>query len=279
LRAYQSTGGRIVLVGNDIGDQFPCLDYGGVEIQVERFALALHALELDFFVIVPRHGDKPPRSPERFPFEIKEVHVPHEVMVQAAKTQTPGGIQESFVAGALKLIKEAGNIDLLFSQSMWSHGLAESNIPTVVTIHDSATRKDFGPLIQRENLLYRFVSSSQRNNIIDPELEWEESHSFAQVSPQVYSAEKESLTNLFSPQHNSLTQDVFLPPSNCTVKNYHLWVAGLSWGLVRKGLDVFVDLAKLNPDEQFFAYGAGGSPATLATIKCVFTQVASHRTT
>jgi len=37
---------------------------------------------------------------------------------------------------------------------------------------------------------------------------------------------------------------------------YFLWCASLGWGLQSKGLDLFINLAKLNPEDKFVAYGA-----------------------
>lgn len=39
-------------------------------------------------------------------------------------------------------------------------------------------------------------------------------------------------------------------------KKYFLWCASLGWGLQPKGLDLFINLAKLNPEDKFVAYGA-----------------------
>ena len=39
-------------------------------------------------------------------------------------------------------------------------------------------------------------------------------------------------------------------------KKYFLWCASLGWGLQSKGLDLFINLAKLNPEDKFVAYGA-----------------------
>jgi hypothetical protein len=39
-------------------------------------------------------------------------------------------------------------------------------------------------------------------------------------------------------------------------KKYFLWCASLGWGLQPKGLDLFINLAKLNPEDKFIAYGA-----------------------
>lgn len=39
-------------------------------------------------------------------------------------------------------------------------------------------------------------------------------------------------------------------------KKYFLWCASLGWGLHSKGLDLFIQLAKLNPKDKFVMYGA-----------------------
>lgn len=39
-------------------------------------------------------------------------------------------------------------------------------------------------------------------------------------------------------------------------KKYFLWCASLGWGLQPKGLDLFINLAKVNPEDKFVAYGA-----------------------
>jgi glycosyltransferase involved in cell wall biosynthesis len=41
----------------------------------------------------------------------------------------------------------------------------------------------------------------------------------------------------------------------CEDKGYFLWVASLDWGWEEKGLHIFVELAKRNPQHKFLAYG------------------------
>lgn len=50
-----------------------------------------------------------------------------------------------------------------------------------------------------------------------------------------------------------------LPPEDfeiCEDGGYFLWVAGLDWGWVEKGLHIFTDLARKRPELKFVAYGA-----------------------
>lgn len=51
-----------------------------------------------------------------------------------------------------------------------------------------------------------------------------------------------------------------LPPQDyisCPDGHYFLWVAGLDWGWIEKGLDIFLAVAAARPQLKFVAYGAG----------------------
>jgi glycosyltransferase involved in cell wall biosynthesis len=58
--------------------------------------------------------------------------------------------------------------------------------------------------------------------------------------------------------HTGVCDKDFIPP---IIKrdNYILWVAGLNWGIQNKGLDMFIELSKMLPNEKFKAYGSGNN--------------------
>ena len=55
---------------------------------------------------------------------------------------------------------------------------------------------------------------------------------------------------------HGLNDEEFYFNEELQTKKYFLWCASLGWGLQSKGLDVFLNLAKLNPNDKFIAYGA-----------------------
>ena len=58
---------RIALIGNDYIQQFPLIDYGGIETCVENLAEGLHDNNMDFFVVCPKRA-----VIKDYPFEVYE---------------------------------------------------------------------------------------------------------------------------------------------------------------------------------------------------------------
>ena len=124
------------------------------------------------------------------------------------------------------------------TQSHWSFAFARLGIPQIVTFHDSTGRvaEWLRPLRENPHVRVRFISEFQRDA-------W-----------AVQRAERSRSFFL----HHGLRREQFelCLPSATEEEPYHLWVAGLKWG-PKKGINIFLDLANRNPNEQFRAYGGG----------------------
>ncbi len=210
---------KIALVGNDYHAQFPVKSYGGIESCVENLAWGLYRRGLDFFCVVPQR-----ETPESYPFEV--VDVPVKPAVAASGKPYP------FI-NAVKEVVLDRKPDVVWSQSHWSGlGLSRIDIPVVCTFHDSCLKQE-GWMIKEDNLLYRFISQFQYDNWVKEP--WE-----ADCSYQVY-------TGLADEEYEFCGDR----------DDYFLWVGGFNWGWEAKGLPVFIELARLNPEKCFVAYGAG----------------------
>lgn len=210
---------KIALIGNDYIQQFPLKNYGGIETCVENLAKGLHDIKKDFFVICPKRL----RS-DSYPFEIYET--------QEEPTSISNKHSSFFAYSAAKILEKL-KFDVIWCQSNWSiEPLAKFKKPMICTFHDSC-EKQYGWMKKLDFVKYRFISNFQYNNWVKED--WEKNKSFV-----CYTGLEKNEFNL-----------------NRNKSDYFLWCAGLRWGLESKGLDIFIELAKLNKKYNFLAYGTG----------------------
>lgn len=224
---------KIALIGNDYKPQFPLVGYGGVEICVENLAIGLNNNDNDFFVVTPNHHNDTllnnlihkKNYGKNYPFEI--IYTKSAASAISKKNWLP------FILETKEILK-AKKPDIIWSQSNWSaEYLKDLNIPIICTFQDSCLKQP-NWILKDPHLFYRFVSKFQFNNwAIEP---WEIHKSF-----QLYTG---------------LLDEEFCLKENYE-KDYFLWVGGFNWDLKQKGLDVFIELAKMNPNKQFVCYGKG----------------------
>ena len=210
---------KIALIGNDYIQQFPVIDYGGIESCVENLAQGLHKNKVEFFAIAPKRS-----SIVNYDFEVHETDE-----LPTSHTQKNSF---SFAYSAAKILKEL-KFDAIWSQSHWGiEPFLEFNKPIISTFHDSNV-KQYGWIKKYSRTKFRFLSKFQFNNLVTES--WESDISF-----QLYSGLEEKEFH-FNPQK----------------EDYYLWCGGLNWGLQAKGLDIFIELAKNNKNKNFIAYGSG----------------------
>lgn len=216
---------KLCLIGNDYTQQFPLVGYGGIEACVENLAYGLTKYpEINLFVIVPKRQDIDPNI--SMPFELLET--------EEIPTSLSGRSPAVFALQAKKIVSQI-QPDIIWSQSNWSADILQDlNIPLICTFHDSCNKQNnwIKPFV---NIRYRFLSMFQYNNWVTEE--WEKNISF-----QCYSG-------LIDEEYEYMNPD--------PTEKYFLWCAGLQWGLEAKGLHIFIELAKDNPQYKFIAYGAG----------------------
>lgn len=210
---------RIALIGNDYVQQFPLIDYGGIETCVENLAKGLHDNNIDFFAVCPKRN-----IVKEYPFEVHETE------------ESPTSISKknnSFYGYSVAKVLKNLKFDAIWSQSHWSvEPLLEFGKPIICTFHDSC-EKQSSWIRKYKNVKYRFISKFQFDNWVTEE--WEKKISF-QCYTGLENSEFELETNK---------------------DKYFLWCAGLQWGLEAKGLNIFLNLAKENKDKRFVAYGTG----------------------
>ena len=224
---------KICVICNDYKQQFPLLEYGGIEAAFESLCIGLHkyyASEIKFCAIVPKILE---RGDTNYNFNIIETDY-----IESAKSGAPAIV---FAQKAKEIIKSSDNKpDVIWSSGSWSaHALHDLNIPTIVTIMDSGGWEE-NKYIYKENVYYRSASKfiydlvfkdADKNDFINKV----KSHSFW--------------------LHTGISDEEY--DLQVRKENYILWVAGLNWGPTNKGLDIFINLAKHRPDHTFVAYGAG----------------------
>lgn len=213
---------KIALIGNDYTQQFPLMDYGGIETCVQNLAYGMHIEKLDFFVVIP-----------------KRLHVNTEYNFPIFETEElPTSVSKKnpiyFCQQAKKIIQN--NLpDIIWSQSNWSIDvLKDLNIPIISTFHDSCEKQPDW-IKPYKHVYYRFISKFQYNNWIDS------------------SEEKKYSFRCYT----GIQDEEYEFHDSKDTKKYFLWCAGLQWGMSAKGLDTFIELANSNPKENFFAYGSG----------------------
>jgi glycosyltransferase involved in cell wall biosynthesis len=225
---------KIALIGGEYFPQFPNLGYGGIESCVENLAEGLKKNNQDFFVIVPNHF-------KNYPFPLsyfKKKYPLPEYDFEILYTQTPaikvkGKSHEPFVQEAKNILAQK-KPEIIWSQSYWSAiELKDLGIPIICTFHDSCL-KNPGWMINHPHVFYRFISKFQYQNWVTEDWNYEKSF-------QLY-------TGMIDDEYD------FGKPEN---REYFLWVGGFNWDIPKKGLDVFVRLAEMNPEKKFVCYGVG----------------------
>jgi glycosyltransferase involved in cell wall biosynthesis len=226
---------EVCIIGSCNYQQFPNIEYGGIEASIENLCKGLYSHFQDtitFTVIVPKII-KNREATNTYGFNIVETeYVPMNV----------SNIYPTHFAEAAKNLILNSNIkpDVIWSVGHWSALiLKDLNIPVITTIQDSGPWEDH-KFINDSNITYRFISKfiydltfkdAARNEIVN-------------------NVKKRSTWF-----HVGFDDSEFIYQE--TKQNYILWVAGLGWGYEGKGLDKFIELAKRLPDEQFVAYGSG----------------------
>ena len=228
---------KICIIGNEYVQQFPLLDYGGIESSVENLCLGMQKFlpSTDkFCVIVPKRL----RSKKEYDFSVIET----DFIESSVSNVHP----LFFLKSALDIIVSSNQKpDIIWAQSAWSaQGLYNIDIPTIVTIQDSGPWEN-NKFVYKKNIYYRFVSKFIYDLVFKD-------------------ADKDEYINKVKSQsfwlHTSLDDNEyeFEPVKD----DYILWVAGLNWGMKNKGLDTFIELSKLMPNQKFVAYGTGDNDIT-----------------
>lgn len=157
----------------------------------------------------------------RYPFEVIE-------------TSTVGD-NDSFIQEVVK-IAERKKPDIFLVNGFWSvEPLLKFNKPIICTVHSGIMERDDDKLVKDDLVFYRFISQNQYEKWT--KTDWDRSHNI-----QIY-------TGMSDLEFSSDTKD--------RKNDYFLWVSSLSWPNNSKGIFDFVELAKMNPNEKFLAYGSG----------------------
>lgn len=226
---------KICIIGNEYKQQFPLIEYGGIEASVENLVKGFHKYYNDkhkFCVIVPRIIEK---GDEKYEFNIVDTD-----FVESSKS---GQNSFTFMNEVRSYIENSpSKPDIIWSQSAWSaKSLQGIGIPVICNIHDSGGWED-NKFVFDDNIYYRFISKY----IFD--LTFEDSKQNAFIN-QVKSKSFWCYVGACDEEYD------FEP----TKENYILWVAGLNWGMEAKGLDVFIEMARRVPKQEFVAYGTGNA--------------------
>jgi glycosyltransferase involved in cell wall biosynthesis len=224
---------KICIVGNDYKQQFPVLDYGGIEIAFENLCKGVSKHfkdDIKFCAFVPKILENKDTS-----LDLKIIETNY---IESFKSGVPPAY---FISEVRNIIKSANlKPDVIWSYSNWSAiGLADLNIPIICTIMDSGGWED-NKFPYKENIFYRFASKF----IFD--LVFKDADKFEHIN----NIKKQSFW-----LHTGVSDDEYDLETN--KEDYILWVAGLNWGFENKGLNIFLELAKKRPDQNFVAYGTG----------------------
>jgi glycosyltransferase involved in cell wall biosynthesis len=241
----------LVLVGNELHQQFPLKGYGGIETSVENIASALHRMGIPFWVVTPGRSTRP-----EYPFDVLETQL---------ASNGRHGHANTFVEEALDLMKNRKDLTgaalptvdrwhtalksapdgpggarerplVIWGQSDWSQSFADLSVVTITSHHDGG-----GPVGHLsggrwdrhiKHVGHRFLSHDQRNQWVLPD-------------------DEKNLKRTRVIPHGLPPEDYML----CEDGGYFLWVAGLDWGWEEKGLHIFTALARMRPELQFVAYG------------------------
>ena len=224
---------KVCLVGNDYRQQFPIIDYGGIESCVENLAAGVYRYAKDkmkCYTFVPKIQNK---GNITYPFPIIETN-----FIESSKSHSP---TYAFTDEVSNIIKNSPvKPDIIWAQSDWSaKGLKHLGIPIISTMNDSGGWVD-DKFIYEPNVYYRFVSKF----LYDFTFENSNTNSF------INDVKSKSFWG-----HTGLVDEEYAFEGD--KENYILWVGGLHWGLEAKGLNMYIEMAKRRPDQIFKAYGTG----------------------
>jgi glycosyltransferase involved in cell wall biosynthesis len=226
---------KVLVIGNCCLQQFPLIDYGGIESSVEHLCTGIHAHfsdKIDFTVIVPKILERKEEK-EKYGFKIIDTNY---------IGNTYSNIHPIYFAQEIKnmIINSPNKPDVIWAQGDWSAKiLGDLNIPIISTISDSGPWVE-GKYFYRPNVYYRFISKFLYDFVLKDSTTNELVNKVKTQSFWLYT---------------SLDDYEFELEEN--KENYILWVAGLNWGFDGKGLDDFIELSKRMPEENFVAYGTG----------------------
>lgn len=226
---------KVLVLGNCCLQHFPLLDYGGIESSVEHLCTGIYNHfkdEIEFCVIVPKIIENR-ECTSSYGFKIIETNY---------IGCSISNIHPIYFAQEIKQIIQSANIkpDVIWCNGDWSAKvLYDLNIPIICTISDSGPWVE-GKYIYQPNVYYRFISKFLYDFVLQDE----------NTNSLVCNVKKNSFWC-----YTGLDDNEFILEEN--KENYLLWVAGLGWGFEGKGLDIFIELAKRLPKENFVAYGSG----------------------
>jgi len=228
---------KVLVVGNCCLQHFPLLDYGGIESSVEHLCTGIHhhfKEKIDFCVIVPKILENREYT-STYGFKIIEANY---------IGCTISNIHPLYFAQEVRQIVQSSEQkpDVIWCNGDWSAKvLYDLNIPIICTISDSGPWIE-GKYIYQPTVYYRFISKFLYDLVLQDE----------ETNDLVRNVKKNSFWC-----YTGLDDSEFILDEN--KEDYLLWVAGLGWGLEGKGLDVFIELARRLPEENFVAYGTGDS--------------------
>lgn len=239
---------KVCIIGNDYKQQFPLLNYGGIEVAFENLCKGVHKYyknDIKFCAFVPKILENKDTS---LGFNIIETNY-----IESSKS---GVMPIHFVNEVKEIIKRSDlKPDVIWSYSNWSAiGLEELNIPIICTIMDSGGWEE-NKFIYKKNIYYRFASKF----IYD--LVFKDADKFEHINK----IKEQSFW-----YHTGLSDDEYELEVN--KDDYILWVAGLNWGFESKGLNLFIEMAKRRPDQNFVAYGTG-NPQLEQQLRQISTEI------
>jgi glycosyltransferase involved in cell wall biosynthesis len=198
---------------------FPSHISGGIEKRIEAFVkfCIKEAIELKIL------------SSKRIQFDntLKDFLVPYAHILSSS--------QEDFVNKAIPFIEKDEKVISYNLSNDSCTALNNSNI-RVINANCGGLAKEQRPsgFIYSSNLISnRFLSLNQKLS---------------------YNSYYDESTTCVIP-HGLSDEEYYFNPAQQN-KQYFLWCASLGWGLKPKGLDLFISLAKLNPNDKFVAYGS-----------------------
>jgi glycosyltransferase involved in cell wall biosynthesis len=228
---------KVCIIGNEYVQQLPLINYGGIETAFEGICIGTSKYfkdKIKFCAIVPKILTQ---SDVQYDFPVIQAD-----FIESSKSGLPRTL---FAQKAAEIIKNS-NIkpDIIWAQSAWAANyLSDLGIPMIITIHDSidwSLFRDDMKLIYKENVFYKFVSKFIYDYVFQD-------------------ADKNEEIRLVKSKSCWFTGGILDEEYDCQIQkeNHILWVAGLNWGMERKGLDTFIRLAQERSDQTFVAYGTG----------------------
>lgn len=238
----------IVLVANELFQQFPLIGYGGIETTVQISAGALHAMRLPFWVITPGRAHPVPR----YPYDVLETPVApngrgglaHEFVMQgialmAARADAAGGNLTRVDAAHAAAGSAPADSDtpelVVWGQSDWSQAFSmAAGVAAMIASHHDGNGAVKGWDRQLPRVGHRFLCDNQRDQWVRRD--------------DAYNIARTRIVGHGMPSDEFFT---------CEDGGYFLWVASLDWGWEEKGLHIFVESARRDPSHTYVAYGGG----------------------